>query len=262
MRRASSYVLQASFLAAACLASLAPGQSRAVATDQPCVLQTFETSRFTVCTFDSRKDELRLELKDKHGADLGSLGRLADWLGPDAARVLFAMNAGMFEPDGAPTGLFVTDGQQIASLNTREGRNNFYLKPNGVFSVDTGGTVRVETTQSYAGRGAHPVWATQSGPMLVIDGALNPAFDADGTSKFVRNGVATANAHTALFIISEGPVSFGRFARFFRDALGCRNALYFDGSISSLWEPSARRRDAGPRLGPMVVVLAKSDAVQ
>jgi uncharacterized protein YigE (DUF2233 family) len=37
--------------------------------------------------------------------------------------------------------------------------------------------------------------------------------------------LGVSDARTAWFVISVGPVSFRRFDRFFRDSLGCFNAL-------------------------------------
>ena len=95
--------------------------------------------------------------------------------------------------------------------------------------------------------------ATQSGPMLVIDGKIHPSFAADGTSRYIRNGVGIATNGSPIFVISEDVVSFGKFARFFRDALHVRNALYLDGSVSSLWDPENHRRDERAPLGPMII---------
>ena len=52
-------------------------------------------------------------------------------------------------------------------------------------------------------------------------------------------------------------VSFGRMARFFRDVLHCPNALYLDGSVSSLWDRPAGRRDTNSELGPLVAVFER-----
>jgi uncharacterized protein YigE (DUF2233 family) len=90
--------------------------------------------------------------------------------------------------------------------------------------------------------------------MLVIDGALHAAFSEDGDSRFVRNGVGVISEHEARFVISDHPVSFGKMARFFRDALGAANALYLDGTVSSLWAPSLKRMDGAFPLGPLIVV--------
>ena len=89
--------------------------------------------------------------------------------------------------------------------------------------------------------------------MLVIDGALHPRFLVDSDSRYVRNGVGVSpDGQTAWFAISDRAVTFHEFARFFRDALGARNALYFDGSISRLYAPSISRADWGSRMGPII----------
>jgi len=220
-----------------------------------CEQRSFEGAAFTVCTVDARRAELRLVWQRKAGQALRSFAALADELGDDARRVQFAMNAGMFDGDGAPLGLLVAEGARLHPLDAAEGAGNFYLKPNGVFSVDADGGVRVEPSDAYAARKAESAWATQSGPMLMIDGAMHPAITADGSSRKRRNGVGARDAHTAVFAISEVPVSFGWFARLFRDELHCKDALFLDGAVSSLWDPRANRRDAGHDLGPMIVVL-------
>jgi uncharacterized protein YigE (DUF2233 family) len=161
----------------------------------------------------------------------------------------------MFDQAGQPVGLYVEEGEVRRSLNTGDGSGNFYMKPNGVFFEARDGTLRIVTAGAYAAERRSPRWATQSGPMLVIGGALHPKIAPDGPSKNVRNGVGIINSRLALFAISETPVSFGQLARFFRDGLNCRNALYLDGVISSAWVPSLGRRDNQYPLGPMVVVL-------
>jgi uncharacterized protein YigE (DUF2233 family) len=223
----------------------------------PCAQRTFEGSGFTVCAVDARRDELRLAWTGADGKALRGFDHLAAALGADRDRVLFAMNAGMFEEDGKPLGLYVESGAVRRPLNTRTGGGNFYLKPNGVFLVRRDGKVAVETTDAVMGEPAAPLYATQSGPMLAIDNGFNPNIAADGPSRNIRNGVGVRDAHTAYFVISDEPVSFGRLARLFRDELHCANALYFDGAISGAWIPSAQRMDAGKPLGPMVVVLKR-----
>ncbi|HEY9217885.1 MAG TPA: phosphodiester glycosidase family protein, partial [Phenylobacterium sp.] len=183
--------------------------------------------------------------------------RLQSLLGQDAGRVRFAMNAGMYDTARAPLGLYVQDAAVVRPLRTEAGSGNFYLKPNGVFSAGADGTLRIETTDAYAARGGRDRWATQSGPMLLVGGAVHPSFQPDGASRNIRNGVGVTGGSAAWFVISEDEVSFGKFARFFRDALDCRDALFLDGSVSSLWSPRQGRRDPRTDLGPMVVVLDK-----
>lgn len=216
-----------------------------------CETRSFEGSSFTICPFDARQD--RLELVDGRG--LRSLAALEAALGRRAADVKFAMNAGMYDEEGRAIGLFVAQGQERKALNLRRGSGNFHLMPNGVFALDGQGRVSVTPSSDFKEEVRNPRWATQSGPMLVIDGKLHPSFDENGQSQLVRNGVGVQDPFTAFFVISEEPVSFGRFARLFRDGLGCRNALYLDGSVSSLWDPAAQRLDGYSQLGPMILVL-------
>jgi uncharacterized protein YigE (DUF2233 family) len=61
----------------------------------------------------------------------------------------------------------------------------------------------------------------------------------------------------AFFMISNDAVSFGRFARFLRDGLGCPDTLFLDGSVSSLWAPSLGRGDLRAGLGTFVVMLRR-----
>jgi uncharacterized protein YigE (DUF2233 family) len=205
-----------------------------------CESRSFEGSAFTVCRFDSRRDELRLAWRGPDGAPLRSLAALERSLGTDSLRVRFAINGGMYDEEGAPVGLYVESGRKRKRLNLRSGPGNFHLMPNGVFAVDGKSRVSVTPSREFAAKGRLPRWATQSGPMLVIHGKLHPRFDRDGASRLVRNGVGVKDAATAYFAISEEGVSFGRFARFFRDRLGCADALFLDGSVSSL----------GPGRGP------------
>ena len=80
-------------------------------------------------------------------------------------------------------------------------------------------------------------------------GALHPKIADDGPSRAVRNAVGVTGPDEAVFAISDGPVSFGRLARFFRDGLHCPDALYLDGAISALWAPglNRRRQSVAPR---------------
>ena len=210
----------------------------------------FDGSRFWVCRANGPV-EIRSGVR--------SFPALAQSLGERADAVAFAMNAGMFDEAGKPIGLLVEDGRTVKALNRREGGGNFHLLPNGVFAIRRDGSAVVTTSAAYDG-GADVAFATQSGPMLVIDGALHPAFDRDGTSKHIRNGVGIGPDGKPLFVISRDAVSFGKFARFYRDALKVRDALYLDGSVSSLWDPANDRLDAFTELGPMVVAFRPAAA--
>lgn len=211
----------------------------------------FEGTRFTVCTVDPATENLRLF----HSGPDGVLGGFSAVQQQHGA-LDFAMNAGMYHDDRAPVGLYVQDGVQTAGLVTRAGPGNFGLLPNGVLCL-TNTTARVIETQAFARTRPTCRDATQSGPMLVIDGALHPRFIPGGTSKLIRNGVGTDGTR-AVFAISDAPVNFDTFGRLFRDHLGTPNALYLDGTVSRLYAPAIGRRDFGfAPLGPIVGVLAR-----
>jgi uncharacterized protein YigE (DUF2233 family) len=85
--------------------------------------------------------------------------------------------------------------------------------------------------------------------------AVRPAAFREGsTSRLIRNGVGVRSPEIAFFVISEEPVNFYELATFFRDTLGCANALYLDGVVSSLYAPKLKRADAHAELGPMIMV--------
>ncbi|MGO4837340.1 phosphodiester glycosidase family protein, partial [Rhizobiaceae sp. 2RAB30] len=168
------------------------------------------------------------------GKPFGSLRKFDEAMALTDKRVVLAMNAGMYHEDLSPVGLLVENGRTVVPLNTSEGTGNFFLKPNGVFVLDAVGAAAVMTTTAFAEATAAVSFATQSGPMLVIDGKLHPRFEENGASRLVRNGIGVRAPHEVVLAISRSPVSFGSFARLFRDALGCRNALYLDGVVSAL----------------------------
>lgn len=218
-----------------------------------CWKATFEGDGFTVCRYDPDHDALRLAARGSAGP-LDSLQGLKAALGPDARRVRFALNGGMYQPDQSPVGLYVAGGQTETALNRAAGAGNFFLKPNGVFWVGADGAPHVDETEAFAAAAPAARWATQSGPLLVAHGALHPAIAANGTSLTVRDAVGV-KGRAALFAISDGPVSFGRLARFLRDGMGCADALYLDGHVASLWAPALKRQDNRTGLGTFVVVL-------
>lgn len=208
------------------------------------------TERFTVVTIDTAKDELQLFLGDEQGKPFHGFKRLDAWLAGQGVRLDFAMNAGMYHPDFRPVGLLVIDGKEVAPLNLDPGVGNFFLQPNGVFFVGADGPRVVESSE-YPALSKGVRIASQSGPLLLRNGVIHRAFKPDSTSRHIRNGVGVIGSK-AVFVISEFPVTFHEFAVFMRDTLGCRDALYFDGTISSLYDKSLRRHDAYGVLGPII----------
>ena len=171
------------------------------------------------------------------------------------------MNGGMYRSDSRPVGLYIEDGRELAPVNTISLTGapsqipNFYKKPNGVFYLGDNEAGILETGSFLAERPSAK-YATQSGPMLVIDGAIHPAFIVGSTDRKPRNGVGVSSPTEVHFVITNGWVNFHEFARFFRDGLGCDSALFLDGGVASgLYAPELGRNDApghggyGPIIG-------------
>ena len=214
---------------------------------------TYNDQSYTTCAVDLVTEDLRLFLRDENDNMLGNFRNIEDTLG--GATLPFAMNAGMYHDDRAPVGHYVQGGQEVMRVIPNAGPGNFGLLPNGVFCVNDQ-SAQVYETLVFVQKAPVCRDATQSGPMLVIDGALHPRFLKDGTSRYIRNGVGTsADGKTAVFVISNSVVSFYEFGSFFKDALKTPNALYFDGKVSRLQALSLGRSDPGFRLGPMVGVV-------
>jgi uncharacterized protein YigE (DUF2233 family) len=234
----------------AALLFLVPGVAGAL----ECREIPFRDVHATVCRVDVRTDHLELFLNDAAGKPLNSFKHLADSLQPHGRQLQFAMNAGMYREDYSPLGLYVVDGHEVHKINLASSKyGNFYVQPNGVFLLTAGGA-RLVASPDYAAIKEPVRLATQSGPMLVQAGTINATFDPNGTSKFVRNGVGIINSNEVVFAITTEPVNFYTFASLFKDELKCRDALYFDGSISSAYVRSLGRDDEWAALGPMIAV--------
>nr|WP_241188259.1 phosphodiester glycosidase family protein [Pseudohalocynthiibacter aestuariivivens] len=212
----------------------------------------FDGAEYAICEVDMTTERLQLFLTDTAGAPLGSFDNVDALLAPAGVQLGFAMNAGMYHSDRSPVGLYIEDGAERAKVVTRDGPGNFGLLPNGVFCVRQGRADVIETRR-YVREAPDCTHASQSGPMLVIDGQLHPRFLKESDSLYVRNGVGTsADGTRAVFAISQAPVNFHAFGRLFRDHLKLPQALYFDGNISRLYAPNLGRHDIGFPMGPIV----------
>jgi uncharacterized protein YigE (DUF2233 family) len=216
-----------------------------------CERVTHRDRAFTLCTADLARQTAALRLAGPDGAAPGGFDALE---GP----VAFAANAGMYHPDRRPVGLYVEDGREGARLVTSAGPGNFGMLPNGVLCLRDGAAEVVES-RAFAADPPACRHATQSGPMLVIDGALHPRFIADSPYLNPRSGVGVTEGGRRLhLVVSEGPVSFHEIATLFRDVLGVEDALYLDGGRATrLHVPALGRSDAGPRMGPILVVSGR-----
>lgn len=236
------------------LFALAPATSGAA----PCVAVDFDGKSYTVCTADPARDEIRLWLRGRDGTILGTFDRVDEMLAERGERLAFAMNGGMYHEDRRPVGHFRDPDREEMRVVTGAGPGNFGMVPNGVLCIGDG-DVAIHETTAYAAAAPECRYATQSGPLLVRDGALHPRFKPQSQSRFIRNGVGVDTAGRAVFAISDEPVNFHEFARLFRDALDAPNALYLDGNVSRLYAPGIRRHDIGLPMGPIVGMAVPRD---
>ncbi len=230
-----------------------------------CRSETFEGDRYTVCVFDPSSGLLRLFWGDDAGRPYRTFSALSSALEASGAELVFAINGGMFQADFKPVGLHVEDGRELRPLNRRPAPDirpvpNFYKMPNGVFYLDRDGGAGVVTTERYASSAPDALHATQSGPMLVIDGALHGAFIEGSRDRTRRSGVGVTPAGEVVFAISDGQVNFHDFARLFRDRLGCPNALFLDGGRGTgIYSPELGRNDWSWHggFGPMIGIVIR-----
>jgi len=249
-----------SSIRAACLAfaALAAGEATAA-----CRAESFEDADYTVCSFDMTKSDLRIFWGNAEGEAYRTFDNLAEALSREGKSLAFAMNGGMYGDDFLPIGLYIENGKQVVAANTDTVTGtpaqipNFYKKPNGVFYVgdDEAGVLE---TERFLNVRPETSFATQSGPMLVIDGEIHPAFIVDSTDRKPRNGVGVSSPTEVHFVITEGRVNFHDFARFFRDGLGCDDALFLDGgSAPGIYAPELDRNDTPGHggFGPIIGVV-------
>jgi uncharacterized protein YigE (DUF2233 family) len=196
---------------------------------------TFRGATYVVLRVDLRAARIRMLWKDSGGVPYSSL----DQAYRQNEDLLALTNAGIYARNHTPEGLHVEGGLTLSPLNPNNGDGNFYLKPNGVFYVADGsaGIVATEKLDSPGGpTGVRE--ATQSGPLLVIDGEVNQSLNPDTQSLYVRNGVGVSSPGEVYIVISEGGVNLHDFASVFKEQLHCRDALYLDGCVSHIYLPA------------------------
>lgn len=229
-----------------------------------CGTKIAEGMAFTACRVNLKTEQLEIFWRDDTGRPFRGFSALREALQAKGKQLIFAVNAGMYQPNFSPVGLFVAEGRELVPLNRHVGSGNFSQQPNGVFLVE-GNAARVITTDDYASEHPKPSLATQSGPMLVHNGEITTSAVMSPTSTWrkIRNGVCAPSPDAAVFVISEAPVTFYEFAGFFRNVLHCTEALYLDGTVSSLFASSLNREDRGSDMGPILgVAVSRSGSTR
>lgn len=208
--------------------------------------------KFLSYIVDCKKQDLQFYWKDEHSNVFGSIGNLKEWVEKKHQNLLFAMNGGMYKTDSSPLGLFIQKKNIVTPINTSSGNGNFYLMPNGVFYITENKEAGVCKTTDF-GNKDHIQFATQSGPMLVIDGVIHPDFKEGSSNLNTRNGVGILPGNKIVFAMSKEAVNFYDFAKYFKD-LGCMNALYLDGFVSRTYLPGKNWIQTDGNFGVIIAV--------
>ena len=209
-------------------------------------------NRFISYIVDTKKQDIKLYWKDDKQENFKSIQNLKMWLDKNQLKLVFAMNAGMYRKDNSPQGLFIDNQKIITPLDTANGKGNFYLKPNGVFYITVDNLPIICNTTNFVDNGKVK-YATQSGPMLVIDGQIHSAFKAGSTNLNIRNGVGILPDNKIIFAMSKNEINFFDFANYFKK-MGCKNALYLDGLVSRTYLPEQNWKQIDGNFGVMIGV--------
>lgn len=221
-------------------------------------VKSFEGGEFHVVRVDLNRTTISAVWKDSAGQPLLTFESALKHLRKSKVDPLFMTNAGIFTPSVAPGGLYVESGEVRVPINRKNGEGNFHLKPNGIFYVDLAGAHVEDTDRVTDAMTKTMQVATQSGPLLVRDGEIHEKFQLESENKKLRSGVGVVSPTITCFVLSKGDVNFHHFARFFRDALKCSDALYLDGVISRFYLPGEPAFQSGvEQFAAMLVVSAK-----
>lgn len=210
--------------------------------------------RYSIADVDLLSAEIQLVWKKPDGERFDNFRSLDDFFRHSGDRLLFATNAGIFDPSFTPCGLHVEAGKEMTPLNLKDGAGNFYLKPNGVFFIDAAGA-RIVPSEEYVANARGVRLAAQSGPMLVIDGTINSAFALDSANRKIRSGLGVVSSKRVIFVLSRDAVTFHEFAAFFQTSLGCSCALYLDGQISRFYDPDHSSLSSDEHFAGMFAVV-------
>ncbi len=219
--------------------------------------------RYNFFVADLDSNEVRLHWKNPKDKKIYSnIGALLNELKTEKLKPLMITNGGMYLQNQNPEGLYIENRIEKVKLDTTDPNNdNFYLKPNGVFYIDTNNIAHIDTTEAFArfskaDKNAIKI-ATQSGPMLVINNRIHPAFIQGSPNYKIRSGVGVMTKKRVVFAISMTEANFFEFSSLFKDIFKCENALFLDGAISLMYLRDINPTETGGHFGPMISVTKK-----
>lgn len=212
----------------------------------------FSDSNYLTYTVDPKQGNVHLFWKDDTGKIINTFPNLKQQTEKQGKQLIFAMNGGMYKTDYSPLGLYIENGKTLVAVNNANADGNFYLKPNGIFYINNSNVAGVCQTSEFSSV-TNVKYATQSGPMLLINGKIHPEFKNGSTHVNIRNGVGILPDKKILFAMSKTPVNLYDFASYFKNQ-GCENALYLDGFVSRVYYPEENWIQNDGRFGVMIGV--------
>jgi uncharacterized protein YigE (DUF2233 family) len=206
-------------------------------------------------SYTTSPENIIMHWKDDSGKRLGSLKAFRQFIEGKGQKLDFAMNGGMYQPGRSPLGLYIENRTMLSPVDTSNGKGNFYMKPNGVFYIDTNNKAVIVPTDVFKSNSTIK-FATQSGPMLVIDGKIHPSFVEGSDNTNIRNGVGILPDGKVVMAMSKEKINFYDFASYFKK-LGCKNALYLDGLVSRTYCPSQNWTQTDGNFGVIIGVVSQ-----
>ncbi|WET47433.1 phosphodiester glycosidase family protein [Chryseobacterium indologenes] len=194
-----------------------------------------EENNFVIYQVDPKKQDVKMYWKKSQNEILKSINNLKNEVESRNEQLIFAMNGGMFEADHTPKGLYIENFKILKPIDTLQGSGNFYLQPNGIFYITRNHQPKITETKKYR-QSPDIQYATQSGPMLLMDGKINPLFQKDSKNLNIRNGVGILENGEIIFAMSKKEINFYTLAQLFQK-MGCKSALYLDGYVSRAYLP-------------------------
>lgn len=111
------------------------------------------------------------------------------------------------------------------------------MQPNGILYITNNNKGGICKTLDFINKNIK--YATQSGPLLLIDGKIHSRFIKGSKNLNIRNGVGVLPSGKLIFAMSKQKINFYDFAIYFNN-LGCQNALYLDGFVSKTYLPQKK----------------------
>jgi len=188
-------------------------------------------------------NRIRIYWKDSTGVPFMTFDRLRK----EHPEAKFIINGGHFTHDYKPDGLYIENGKKLSPVKEIVNpKINLEIMPMGVFYLTSQGAfikpLRGKFTQKDV------TYATQSSPMLVINGRINPALP--GGRHRLRSGVGVLPDGRVYFACMD--MELRLFAKHFLEK-GCTQALCLNGDISDVWQNGQSLKKYS-RFGPMIVV--------